>query len=122
MSWQLVVETGARKGQVIPLTRESFLIGRDPSCQLRPKATSVSELHCFLSRRGDQLFVANRDSPNGTLVNGLRLDQEQELHDGDVLQIGPLSFSVKLIAAESIERLDETSIAEMLLGAAEQSI
>jgi pSer/pThr/pTyr-binding forkhead associated (FHA) protein len=73
MQWQLVVGQGHRKGQIIPVRRNSFLIGRDPICHLRPAADSVSRQHCVLTIRDARLFIADCQSSNGTFVNDRRL-------------------------------------------------
>src|SRR5262245_6126394 len=79
MKWYLVVERGPRKGQVIPVTRDPFLIGREACCHLRPSAPTVGSRHCALTTRGRWLFVTDCQASNGTFVNGRRLDHEQAL-------------------------------------------
>ena len=43
---ELHVVGGKHSGQVIPLNRRKFLIGREGDCQLRPNSELVSRHHC----------------------------------------------------------------------------
>jgi pSer/pThr/pTyr-binding forkhead associated (FHA) protein len=118
MKWYLVVERGQHKGQVIPVRREPFLIGREACCHLRPAAATVSRRHCALAARGRNLFVADCHTSNGTFVNGQRLDHEQALQPGDRLQVGPLSFVVTvggLTMPPVRGELNDEAIGDMLL-------
>jgi predicted component of type VI protein secretion system len=122
MRWQLVAELGQRKGQVIPITRAPFLIGRDAGCHLRPNAASVSGRHCELITRGGRLLVRCQTT-NGTFVNGRRIDGEQELRPGDVLRVGPLELRIDAavtIPAPTRRPQDEDAIGQMLLAMDEE--
>ena len=46
--------------------------------------------------------ICDLKSSNGTFVNGVRVNGEQELQSGDLVKVGPLEFAVQ-IAAPSIE-------------------
>lgn len=97
MKLSLVVLTpGKMEGKSIPIKIPQFLIGRDPQCNLRPASALISKRHCALLVRGDQVFVRDYDSTNGTRVNDQLVKGEQELHNQDNLMIGPLLFRVVL--------------------------
>ena len=97
MKLSLVVLTpGKMEGKSIPVTLSQFLIGRDPQCQLRPASALISKRHCAILMRGNKAFVRDFDSTNGTSVNDEPVKGERELHDGDSLKIGPLTFRVAL--------------------------
>src|SRR5262249_17746394 len=115
MKWFLVVERGPRKGDVIPLRRRPFLIGRASGCHLRPSAASISKRHCMLAVRDGKLFVAAYKTTNGTLVNGERIKGAQTLEAGDRLQVGPLAFVVTLGEPPSQADPDEERFGQMLL-------
>lgn len=56
----------------------------------------ISRQHCLL-RIGDKgVSVRDLGSRNGTLVNGVLIDQEQPVGTGDQIQIGPLVFELVL--------------------------
>jgi DNA-binding NtrC family response regulator len=70
-------------GEVLQLgTRYRWLLGSDPSCELRIVDPFVSGTHCLLERREDgSLRVRDRDSRNGTFVDGNHVE-------GAVLRVG----------------------------------
>src|SRR5262249_50671291 len=99
MNLALVVMTpGKLEGKAIPLTRLPFVIGRDPQCHLRPASPVVSKRHCALLSRGEQAFVHDLNSTNGTFLNDQPVQGEVALHNGDVLKVGPITFAVSLEA------------------------
>ncbi|MFT3984420.1 MAG: FHA domain-containing protein [Lachnospiraceae bacterium] len=58
--------------------------------------SSVSGRHCELYLRGEQWFVRDLQSSNGTWVNDRKVYQETELYSGDILKMGQLEFFVKI--------------------------
>src|SRR5262249_18065487 len=102
MKASLVVTRGLNQGREIPITHTPFTIGRDPSCQLRPKSANISRRHCMLMIDNDRVFVRDFGSTNGTLVNDQRITDTVELHDSDRLQVDRLFFEVRLAAAETV--------------------
>jgi pSer/pThr/pTyr-binding forkhead associated (FHA) protein len=96
MELRLVVASGSGKGKVIPISASPFMIGRNPVCQLRPASDKVSNRHCTIWLRGGIAVIQDMKSTNGTVVNGERITDERELHDGDQLQIGPLVFKIQI--------------------------
>jgi len=96
MKWNLMIDKGSHKGQLIPICLTPFLIGRDDDCQLRPNDPYVSHHHCALISHGNTLVLRDCQSTNGTFVNARKIKGEVELHPGDRLGIGPLIFVVSL--------------------------
>jgi hypothetical protein len=56
----------------------------------------VSRLHSRLSRKGEQWFIEDLGSTNGTFLNGARLPPHQKIpiHEGDTLTFGRLELEV----------------------------
>jgi len=100
MKFSLVVNQGSQQGKVLPIARPEFTIGRDAKCNLRPASQHVSKKHCVFRIRGEQVFLEDCGSTNGTIVNDQPLKGECELHDGDRLKVGPLDFIIKLEPAQ----------------------
>jgi predicted component of type VI protein secretion system len=94
----LVMTAGKQEGKVLEIKLPQFLIGRDPQCHLRPASPTISKRHCALIQRDGKVFVRDFSSTNGTVVNDEPVQGERELHDGDVLKIGPLLFTAKIEA------------------------
>jgi predicted component of type VI protein secretion system len=123
----IVLSEGKAKGTKIPVTLSQFLIGRDPQCHLRPASPIISKRHCMIQIKDGKVLVRDFSSTNGTFVNDVPVTNEHELHNDDVLQVGPISFRVELLKSVSVnkptpppatansETDDEASIAAMLL-------
>jgi adenylate cyclase len=64
-------------------------IGRGQSSALSLVSQSVSRRHALIRKRADgSVCIIDLGSRNGTEVNGRRIDTEEELNDGDRVQIG----------------------------------
>jgi pSer/pThr/pTyr-binding forkhead associated (FHA) protein len=88
---QLVVATGNRTGQTIPVCGSKFIIGRAEDCHMRPQSELISRYHCTILV-GDKVVVRDLGSKNGVRLNGEKVNTEQTLYNGDRLTIGPLEF------------------------------
>ena len=105
MKLSLVVLTpGANQGKALEIKLSQFVVGRDPQCHLRPASPMISKRHCALIQRDGKAFVRDFDSTNGTFVNNAPIKGEVELHDGDQLKMGPLSFKVAMDTATPVNR------------------
>ena len=95
MKVSLVVMTeGKTKGQAIPIKVPQFIIGRDPQCNLRPASAMISKRHCAVLIKGNQVFVRDFESTNGTFVNEEPVKGEVPLKNDDTLRVGPLLFQI----------------------------
>jgi pSer/pThr/pTyr-binding forkhead associated (FHA) protein len=64
------------------------LIGRSAECELRVPSVAASRRHAAVVRRGDDVFVRDLGSTNGTLVNGAEIAGERALEAGDRIEVG----------------------------------
>lgn len=96
MDVQLVVAGGSKAGQVIPIAGPKFIIGRAEDCHLKPRSELISRYHCAVISEDGYVAVRDLGSKNGIYVNGERVSMEQELQNGDKLNIGPLEFYIHL--------------------------
>ena len=96
MEVKLVVLSGKKAGESVPVFGPKFFIGRADDCHLRPHSEMVSRHHCVLLLEEGYTGVRDFGSKNGTLVNGEMIRGEQELKNGDQLQVGDLEFEVQL--------------------------
>lgn len=84
---QLYCVEGTVAGRTWPLTAGTFTIGRLPECDLSLSAEpGVSKVHAKILAEGDQYFLVDSESRNGTIVNGQPI-QRVALQDGDEIQI-----------------------------------
>lgn len=109
MQASLRVLVGKQKGRDIPLPDSLFIIGRDPLCHLRPHSSLVSRRHCAVARWGGRVLVRDLKSANGTFLNQKKLTNQVEVQNGDVLDVGNLSFSFHIVrdADEPVQELDD---------------
>ncbi len=96
MDVKLVVTSGKHQGQVVPVARPKFLIGRADDCHLRPHSDVVSRYHCVVLVEPGFVVVRDFGSKNGTFVNDEQIMGEQELKNGDLLRVGQIEFRVEL--------------------------
>lgn len=94
MQIRLKVLNGKSAGRELPVMHEEFLIGRHEECHLRPKSDAISRRHCVIRTREGKVFIEDLGSKNGTVVNGVKLQEETELGPGDVIRLGRLEFEV----------------------------
>jgi transcriptional regulator with GAF, ATPase, and Fis domain len=84
---RLVGIGGPLKGSAFPLPAGEVSIGRDSSNQLWAPDPALSRRHCLLVTVGEEVSIRDLGSRNGTLVNGVPVEQQQMRH-GDQIYIG----------------------------------
>ena len=100
------------------LTDGTYMIGRNPSCQIRFDFPEVSERHAILTVRDGRAVVEDLHSANGTYVNGEPIDGPVVLDGGMVVQVGESMLRVcdendwAVKAAEDSGQ-DESAVAEL---------
>jgi pSer/pThr/pTyr-binding forkhead associated (FHA) protein len=77
------------------LDREVITLGRARGSDICLDGNEVSALHCIIYRAADGYRVRDCGSRTGTRVNG-QAAKNGLLGNGDVLQIGPFSFEVRI--------------------------
>jgi hypothetical protein len=83
-----ILEPADQRGSSYPLGDE-LTVGRGGGCGVvLTDDTFVSTVHARLFRRGDDLFVEDLGSRNGTFVNGEQLQAPKRLRRGDRVQFG----------------------------------
>jgi len=75
-------------GERITLGKEVVSIGRLDDCTIPLTDGNVSRRHCEVRPSSRGYVVADLGSTNGTKVNGLRIQGEQALADGDIVSVG----------------------------------
>jgi pSer/pThr/pTyr-binding forkhead associated (FHA) protein len=78
---------GGRVGESFAIDGERMSIGRRPDSEVFLDDITVSRDHALLIRRGEQWFLDDCGSLNGTYVNRSRIDSHR-LEEGDEVQIG----------------------------------
>jgi pSer/pThr/pTyr-binding forkhead associated (FHA) protein len=115
---KFIINPTSASRREIALAGTALSIGRDPANDLVLPDTMVSRRHAIVELRGNQIFLRDCNSSNGSLVNGDRV-AERELKDGDLLAIGatrllfrdrppsePLEGGAKVLPHPSAARLE----------------
>jgi hypothetical protein len=85
---------GGRAGESFSVEGERMTIGRRPDSAVFLDDVTVSRDHALLVRRGDDWYIDDCGSLNGTYVNRERIDS-QRLADGDELQVGKYKLAFR---------------------------
>lgn len=84
----LRIEIGPHEpGQKFRLDENTVTIGRSPDCELQLDLLNISRQHARIVYEGEEYYVEDLNSTNGTLLNGL-LVSKSVLRNGDVVEIG----------------------------------
>ena len=79
-------------GQATPfdLEKDEMVIGRLPECDIQLPSNMVSRRHAKVTRAGQDIFIEDLGSGNGTFLNGKRLETSTKLKGNDRLKFGPI--------------------------------
>ena len=81
--------------KIIPL-KSQVLVGRKGSCDVVISDSAISGEHCLIITEDDVVFVEDKESTNGTFVNGERITEKTEIKKGDILALGHMKFKIGL--------------------------
>jgi DNA-binding winged helix-turn-helix (wHTH) protein len=83
----------------IPLSAGENILGRDPDASVHVDHASVSRRHARISVLGSNVVLEDLASRNGTFLAGRRIDSPVELHDGDIIGLGPVTLTFQALTA-----------------------
>jgi diguanylate cyclase (GGDEF)-like protein len=83
----LIVLVGANVGEMFPIEGGEVLIGRSQRAHIRIVEDGISRTHARISIRGDEVFIEDLDSRNGTCIGGEPLTGTRQLDNGDKIQL-----------------------------------
>lgn len=95
---ELSVTEGPDQGKCVRIGAQPRRIGTALGCDLQLTDRTVSRLHCELVSRADGVVIWDRGSTNGTLVDGVRIN-EAYVHAGCTVRLGDT-----LLRAVAVER------------------
>lgn len=102
--WILKVIAGPNTGAEIALeSGQKYLIGTDSgSCDVVFQDVSVSRKHAQVSvGRDERVLIQDLESRNGVLIDGDRIEDEEELGSNNVVTVGTTAFVVYDTESES---------------------
>jgi len=78
----------------IEVPKGEFLIGRSSECNLVLDDPSISRVHAAIILLEDRLYVEDRGSRNGVIVNYAHVENRTRLRDGDNITLGQQNIRV----------------------------
>lgn len=81
-------------GLVLPEDAGRLTVGRAAERDLVVAKATVSRYHAEFHRVGNRWMLVDLDSTNGTRLNGHRVASPRDVHDGDHVAFGGVSFRV----------------------------
>ncbi len=103
MQASIVVIDGPDKGLSVSLNDSIVVMGRDRVCGISLGDLQVSRFHAEFHSRDGQTVLLDRESANGTRVNGERVTR-RPLQDGDLITAGgtTLRFRLPVVGEQTI--------------------
>ena len=90
------------------LSEGENILGRDPAADVHIEHRSVSRRHARISIRGGRAALEDLQSRNGTFLGGRRIGPPVELHDGDIIGLGPVTLTFQALTAPDSTASDLT--------------
>ena len=95
-TWSLSVERGPKELRGVSIAvRGPVIVGRNPGADIVIGAGYVSGRHARFSLMGQNLFVEDLGSTNGTAVNGQFITEPTALRSGDTVNVGDVAIRVR---------------------------
>lgn len=95
-SWSLAVERGPKELRGVNIAVNGpVIVGRSPGADIVIAAGYVSGRHARFTLMGQNLFVEDLGSTNGTAVNGELVNEPTALKNNDVVNVGDVSIRVR---------------------------
>lgn len=83
-----------RRGQRFPL-RAMNSLGRDAGNDVVVRDDFASARHSLISFDGEQWWVEDAGSTNGTFLNGAQVERRSPMHFGDELEVGQVRLRLE---------------------------
>ena len=95
-TWNLSVEKGPKELRGVSIVvRGPVIVGRSPGADIVVGAGYVSGRHARFQLMGQNLFVEDLGSTNGTGVNGQPITEPTALRNNDVVNVGDVAIRVR---------------------------
>jgi pSer/pThr/pTyr-binding forkhead associated (FHA) protein len=91
----VAIVDGANAGETVSLDEAPLLIGRGSDAAIRLDDDYVSTRHARIAASGDQWFVEDLGSTNGTYLGSQRLSQPATIQLGSQVRIGKTTLELR---------------------------
>ncbi len=100
---RLIISSPDGKKGILELSKPITTIGRGNANDLVLNDSSVSRFHAVVKLQDDAVFIADRGSTNGVVLNDEKILQDAELKTGDVASIGRYELRLETIDDKAIQ-------------------
>src|SRR5215471_2862497 len=99
---RIIISSPEGKRGILEIAKPVVTLGRGNANDLVLNDSSVSRYHAVIKLEGNSVYIADRGSTNGVLLNGEKITQEIPLNTGDLVRVG--RYELRL------ERTDERAL------------
>jgi two-component system cell cycle response regulator len=110
----LVVLAGASVGEMYKIEGDKTVIGRGQKAQIRLLDDGISREHAQLVIVKDRVVLQDLGSTNGTYCNGLKVEANKELVDGDKILVGSTTI-LKFTYHDNLDEIFQKQMYESAL-------
>lgn len=100
---RLIISSPDGKRGILELTKPVVTIGRGNANDLVLNDASVSRFHAVVKLQEDGVFISDRGSTNGVLVNDQQIAQDTRLKNADNVQIGLYELRLEDVDEKNIQ-------------------
>ncbi len=111
MALRLIIQDEEGATTIVPLGEEEITIGREAGNTIQLTEQNVSRQHARLTQGPDGWVLEDLDSYNGIKVNGVPVEAQITLNEGDLVQIGDYHLSLAENAEKTALNVDKPGIA-----------
>jgi hypothetical protein len=88
----VVLQPRHLSGQVLPISVDSVVLGRNRDRRFSLDDPHVSRTHAVIRRAGGQVLIEDLGSSGSTSINGTPIAQASSLHDGDLITLATVQL------------------------------
>jgi two-component system cell cycle response regulator len=110
----LVVLAGASVGEMYKIEGDKTVIGRGQRAQIRLLDDGISREHAQLVMVNERVVLQDLGSTNGTYCNGLKVEANRELVDGDKILVGSTTI-LKFTYHDNLDEIFQKQMYESAL-------
>ncbi len=99
LSVKLIFKSGTANYTEYEFKKDQIIIGRGSLCDIILNDKKASRKNTLIRRSGLSFVIKDLDSANGTLVNGIKI-KEQELNSEEKIAIGGVTFIFKVLSSD----------------------
>ncbi len=100
---RLIISSPDGKKGILELSKPITTIGRGNANDLVLNDSSVSRFHAVVKLQDNAVFIADRGSTNGVVLNDEKILQDAELKTGDIASIGRYELRLETIDDKAIQ-------------------